>query len=378
VADYYALLGIARDCSEEDLKKAYRKLAMQYHPDRNDGSKDSEEKFKEITEAYDTLRDPQKRALYDRYGEAGLRRAGAGAAHHVDLSEALGIFMRDFGFGGIEDLFGGGAGRQRGGPVTGADLRVNVTLSFAEAATGVERVLHVKMLDACEKCAGTGAEPGTKPKRCATCAGQGEVQRAQRSFFGQFVSVAPCPTCHGTGQVIETPCKKCKGEGRQRVDKAITVQIPAGVASGQYLVMRGSGNAGPMGGPRGDIAVMFDVQEDDRFERDGAELFTEVLVTYSQLVLGADIQAPGVSGPLSLRLPGGTPSGQVFTLRGRGLPRVNASGNGDLHVRVQLWTPTQVSAEQKKALEHLKEVESVPPESRPKDLWGWLKEALGA
>ena len=375
MADFYALLGISRDASEDDLKRAYRKLAMQYHPDRNAGSKESESRFKEITEAYDVLRDPQKRALYDRYGEVGLRGGGGGGFHHVDLSEALGIFMRDFGLGGIDELLGG---RARGGPLTGADLRVNVTLAFAEAAAGVERTVTVKLLDNCDKCAGNGAEPGTKPKRCATCAGRGEVQRAQRSLFGQFVSVAPCPTCSGRGQVIETPCRKCKGEGRHRVDRAITVQIPAGVASGQYLVLRGMGNVGALGGPRGDIAVMFEVEDDPRFERDGADLFTEVLVTYPQLVLGADIDVPHVNGSLSLRLPNGTPSGHVFTVGGRGLPRVNASGSGDLHVRVQLWTPTTVSAEQKRALEQLRAVEAKPPVSRPKDLWGWLKEALGA
>jgi molecular chaperone DnaJ len=374
MADYYELLGIKRDATPEDLKKAYRKMAMQFHPDRNDGSKESEERFKQITEAYEVLGDENKRAIYDRYGEAGLRR-GAGSVHHVDLSEALSVFMQNFGMGGIEDLFGGGGRTQQ---TTGADVRVNMSLNFSEAAAGVERSVNVKLLDACERCSGSGAEPGTTSKRCPTCAGRGEVQRAQRSFFGQFVSVAPCPTCSGAGQIIETPCKKCKGDGRVRAEHALKVQVPAGVASGQYMVMRGVGNAGPRGGPRGDIAVVFDVQDDPRFERDGAELFTEVLVTYPQLVLGADIEVPGVGGKLSLRLPAGTPSGHVFTIRGRGLPRVNEKGNGDLHVRVQLWTPTSVSADQKKALEQLRAVEGAPPERRPKDLWGWLKEALGA
>jgi len=376
MADFYQLLGIPRDASEDDLKKAYRKLAMQFHPDRNAGSKESEERFKEITEAYDVLRDPQKRAAYDRYGEAGLRGGGGAGFHHVDLSEALGIFMRDFGLGGIDDLFGGG--RSRGGPLAGADLRVDLKLTFAEAAAGIERSVAVKLLDGCDRCEGSGAEPGSKAKRCATCAGRGEVQRAQRSLFGQFVSVAPCPTCSGRGEVIETPCKRCKGDGRVRAERTITVQIPAGVSSGQYLVMRGAGNVGPVGGPRGDIAVMFEVAEDPRFEREGPDLFTEVLVTYSQLVLGADISVPHVSGALSLRLPAGTPSGHVFTLRGRGLPRVNASGAGDFHVKVQLWTPTSVSGDHKKLLEQLGAVEGSPPAARPKDLWGWLKEALGA
>src|SRR5688500_7109440 len=210
MADYYATLGVPRTASDDEIKKAYRKLAMTNHPDRNGGSKDAEEKFKAITEAYDVLRDPNKRAAYDRYGEAGLRGGAGGGFHHVDLSEALGIFMRDFGgFAGLEDLFGGGA--QRGGPRSGSDIKVTVPLTLTEVASGVERTLRIKLLDPCDRCDGGGSEPGTQPQRCATCGGAGEVRRAQRSFFGQFVSVAPCPTCRGEGSVIQTPCKKCRG-----------------------------------------------------------------------------------------------------------------------------------------------------------------------
>ena len=203
MADFYAVLGVPRTATDDDIKQAYRRLAMQYHPDKNGGSKEAEEKFKEVIEAYDVLRDPQKRAAYDRYGEAGLRGGGGGGAggfHHVDLSEALNIFMRDFGLG---DMFGGQQ-RPSAGPQSGADVRVDVRLTFAEVATGVTRTVKMKLLDACERCAGVGAEPGTKPAKCTTCAGQGEVRRAQRSFFGQFVSVAPCPTCSGEGVMIAT------------------------------------------------------------------------------------------------------------------------------------------------------------------------------
>ncbi len=344
MADFYETLGVPRTASDNDIKKAYRKLAMQYHPDRNHGAKDAEERFKDITEAYDVLRDPQKRAAYDRYGEAGLRGAGVGGFHHVDLSEALSIFMRDFGasFGGLEDLFGGRGG---GGPRTGADVKVTVPLTLAEVATGVEKSLTIRSLEPCEQCAGTGAEAGTVPERCRTCGGTGEVRRAQRSFFGQFVSVAPCPTCAGQGRTIASPCRSCRGEGRTRGERTVSVSIPAGVATGQYMTLRGAGSVGPRGGPRGDILVVFDVEDDPRFEREGADLYTEVLVTYPQLVLGADVTVPLVSGTLSLRIPPGTQSGQVFRLRGRGLPRVNASGSGDLHVRAQLWTPQSVSGD---------------------------------
>lgn len=377
MADFYATLGVARDASDDDIKKAYRKLAMQWHPDRNGGSKEAEEKFKTITEAYDVLRDPQKRAAYDRYGEAGLRGGGgAGGFEHVDLSEALNIFMRDFG--GFGDLFGGGGGRRGGGPRAGSDLKLPLQLTLPEVATGVEKTVVMKVLDPCDKCEGSGAEPGSKPTTCNTCGGAGEVRRAQRSFFGQFVSVAPCPTCAGEGVVVASPCKSCRGEGRVRGEKTLKIQVPAGVATGQYMTLRGAGNVGPRSGPRGDVLVVFDVQEDERFERDGEDLFCEVLVTYPQLVFGADVPVPGVTGDLSLRVPEGTQSGTVFHLRGRGLPRVNASGVGDLHVRVQLWTPQDPSGEEASLIRQLGALQGAQPERREKSLWSKMKEALGA
>lgn len=379
MADFYAILGVERDASDEAIKLAYRKLAMRYHPDRNNGSKDAEEKFKEITEAYDVLRDPQKRAAYDRYGEAALRGGGGAGFHHVDLSEALGIFMRDFGgFAGFEEMFGGG-GRGRGGARTGADVKVTIPLTLAEVATGIEKSFTVKLLDACDRCEATGVEPGSKTARCATCNGTGEVRRAQRSFFGQFVSVAPCPTCAGQGRVIETPCKKCKSEGRVRAERTFSVNVPAGVSTGQYITLRGVGSVGPHGGPRGDILVVFDVAEDPRFERDGEDLYTEVLVTYPQLVIGADVEVPmPTDTPFTLRVPAGTQSGQVFLVRGRGLPRVNARGVGDLHVRVQLWTPQSSSDRALELVRELAALEGAPPKEQPKGFWSKVKDALGA
>ena len=378
MADYYSILEVQRGASDDEIKKAYRRLAMTWHPDRNNGSKEAEEKFKDITEAYDVLRDPQKRAMYDRYGEAGLRGGGASDFHHFDLSEALGVFMRDFGgFGGMEEMFGGA---RRGGSVrTGADVKVSVPLTLREVATGVSRTLLLKLLDECDRCAGSGAEPGTQPQTCATCAGVGEVRRAQRSFFGQFVSVAPCPTCKGEGQVVASPCRKCRGEGRVRGERTIEVKIPAGVASGQYMTLRGVGNAGARGGARGDVHVMFEVEDDPRFERDGEDLYTEVLATYPQLVLGGTIEVPTVDATMTLEVPAGTQSGQVFHLRGRGLARVNASGTGDLHVRVQLWTPDDVTPEERALLQQLHAVRPrVELPSRGKGFWSRMKEALGA
>ena len=377
MADFYTTLGVDRTAADDDIKKSYRKLAMAYHPDRNGGSKEAEEKFKAITEAYDVLRDPQKRATYDRYGEAGLR-GGGGGFHHVDLSEALGIFMRDFGgFGGLDDLFGG-RGQGGSGPRSGADVKVTLPLTLVEVATGVDKEIRMKVLEACDRCEGSGAEPGSRAHHCPTCSGAGEVRRAQRSFFGQFVTVAPCPSCKGEGTVIDVPCKKCRGEGRMRADKTIKVSVPAGVATGQYMTLRAVGNAGMRNGERGDVHVIFEVADDPRFERDGEDLYTEVLVTYAQLVRGAMVECPTATSTVALSVPPSTQSGQVFHLRGRGLARVNAAGTGDLHVRVQLWTPDKLSDEEERLIDRLGEIQHSVPSDRGKGLWAKMKEALGA
>lgn len=379
MADYYSVLGVARTASDDEIKKSYRKLAMQYHPDRNNGTAESEERFKEITEAYDVLRDPSKRSAYDRFGEDGLRR-GAGGFHHVDLSEALNIFMRDLGgFSGLGDLFGAqGGGRGQSGPRAGADVRMTIRMTLSEVATGIEKQVLIKLLNPCDRCSSSGAEPGTYAVTCATCAGTGELRRAQRSFFGQVMSISPCHSCSGEGKLIESPCKKCRGEGRIREDETVTVRVPAGVDTGQYMTLRGIGPVGPRGGPRGDILVVFEVEDDPRFERDGEDLFCEVLVTYPQLVLGGDIDVPAVSGTVSLRIPAGSQSGHQFNLRGRGLPRVNATGVGDLHVRIQLWTPDALSSEEEELIQRLAELRAKAPAPQQKGFWNKVKESLGA
>ncbi|MGH7638021.1 MAG: molecular chaperone DnaJ [Gemmatimonadaceae bacterium] len=373
--DYFEVLEVSRTASDDEVKVAYRRLAMRWHPDRNNGSKEAEERFKELTEAYDILRDPQKRAMYERYGEAGLRGGGMpGGFHHFDLSEALNVFMRDFGFGGMD--FGGA--RQEGSVRTGADVKVTLQLTLEEVAKGIDKVVTIKLLDACDRCEGQGAEPGSRAQVCQSCGGAGEVRRAQKSFFGQFITVAPCPTCKGEGSVIASPCKKCRGDGRVRIDRDINVHVPPGVATGQYMTLRGVGNAGSRGGPRGDIHVVFDVADDPRFDRDGEDLYTELLVTYPQLVFGADLTVPTVTGSVVLSMPAGTQSGQVFHLRGRGLPRVNTGGTGDLHVRVQMWTPDLLTEKEDQMIRELSKVQKSVPVDRGKSFWTRMRDALGA
>ena len=376
MSEFYALLGISREASEAEIKKAYRKLAMEYHPDRNP-SPQAEAKFKEITEAYEVLRDPQKRAVYDRYGKAGLGgAAGAQGFHHVDLAEALNIFMRDFGvMGGFESLFGGR--RSRAEERRGQDIRVTVRLTLNEVALGAKKTLKLKSLERCSTCSGSGAKPGTRAKTCGTCQGSGEVRRATRSMFGQFISVAPCPTCGGEGSVIGDPCEACRGEGRVRGERSVTVEIPAGVSTNNYLTLRGQGAAGPRNGPSGDLLVMLDIKDDERFERQGDDLIYDLAVSFSQAALGGEHQVPTPYGEERLRIPPGTQPETVLRIRSRGLPVLGQDGKGDLLVRVHVWTPERLTDEQERLFRELAKVEGEPPKRSP-GFWSKLKEALGA
>lgn len=377
MSEFYALLGVARDATEADIKKAYRKLAMEFHPDRNPAP-EAEARFKEITEAYEVLRDPQKRATYDRYGKAGLGGAGGGYGfHHVDLSEALNIFMRDFGgMGGLESLFGGGRGR---GPDTrrGQDVRVTVKLSLADVATGVKKSVRFKAPDRCTVCEGSGAKAGTKPTTCGTCGGSGEVRRQARSILGQFVSVTACPTCAGEGTVVAEPCEVCRGEGRVRAEKTVTVEIPAGVSTNNYLTLRGQGASGPRNGPPGDLLVMLDIKDDDRFERQGNDLIFDLPLSFSQVALGLEVSVPTPYGEETIKVAPGTQPETIVRLRGRGLPILGQNAKGDLIVRVHVWTPERLTGEQERLFRELAELEGEAPKRSP-GFWSKLKEALGA
>jgi len=380
--DYYEILGVARDADAEAIKKAYRKLALQYHPDRNGGDKEAEEKFKEATEAYEVLRDADKRAAYDRYGHAGVKGAAAGGfgggRGGFGFEDALNIFMRDFGgFGGIEDLFGGGA-RRRGGVQRGKDLRVRLPITLVEVSTGVRKTLKLKVLDPCSACSGTGSAKAEQPVPCESCQGAGEVRRVQRSVFGQFVTATVCPTCQGEGRRIRNPCDVCHGDGRQRADRTIDVEIPAGVSSDNYLTVRGQGNAGPRGGPRGDVVVVIEVEEDPRFVRDGDDLVYDLPITFSQAALGVEVEVPMVAGSEKMKIPAGVQAGSVLTLRGKGLPRLGGGGRGDQHVRVHVWTPTQLTPEQEELFRRLAELEGPIPGGEGKSRQGFWDKVKGA
>jgi molecular chaperone DnaJ len=361
--DYYGVLGVARDAGTDDIKKAYRKLALQYHPDRNPGDRAAEESFKLATEAYEVLSDPDKRRSYDQYGEAGLRNQGF--HQYDDISEALRAFMRDFGgFGGFEDLFGGGARRGRAGArEPGQNLQVKLQLGLAEIATGTTKKLRVRRRVACSACGGGGSKPGSGPSLCRECGGRGQVQRVAQSFFGRMMTVTECPACRGEGRIVLDPCGDCRGEGVQPADETVTVKVPAGVSSGNYIPLRGLGDAGRRGGPSGDLFVVIEETEDELFERIGDDVITDVFVTAAQAALGARIEVPTLGGRAALKIPAGTHSHRILRMKGKGLGRLNGGGRGDQLVRIVVHTPEEPSGRERQLLEELHELQQprLPP-----------------
>jgi molecular chaperone DnaJ len=349
--DFYEVLGIERSASEDEIKKAYRKIAFQHHPDRNPGDPSAEAKFKEATEAYEALRDPQKRARYDQFGHAGVGgAAGAPDFSGFDLADALRAFMRDFGgdAGGFGDIFGVGGGAQAG-PQRGDDLQVRIRLTLEEVATGVEKKLRVKHQVACETCHGKG---GAGETTCTQCQGRGQVRRVQQTFFGQFVNVAPCSRCRGAGKIVRDPCKVCGGDGIVAATETISVKVPPGVAEGNFIPLRGMGDAGPRGGPKGDLLVLIEEKEHDVFERHGNDLHLELPVSFSTLALGGKVEVPTLDGTTALDVSSGTASGSLLRARGKGLPGLRG-GHGDLIARLMVWVPGKLTSAERRLLEDL-------------------------
>jgi len=346
--DYYEILEVEKTSTDVEIKSAYRKQALKYHPDRNPGDHAAEESFKECAEAYSVLADPDKRAAYDRYGHAGVQgAAGAGGFDpnvFTGFEDILGGLGDIFGFG---DLFGGG--RRRGGPQRGADLRYDLEITFEESATGAETAIQIPRQENCDTCSGTGAAPGTQPAVCNLCRGAGQV-RSQQGFF---TVARTCPQCRGAGKTITSPCKTCRGAGRVSKEKKITVKIPAGIATGQQLRLQGEGEAGHAGGPSGSLYVVIHVQEHEYFRRDGVNLFCEIPVNFPTVALGGEIDVPTLNGTEKVKVPEGTQTGTTLRLRGKGMPDVNGHGKGDLFATVQVITPKKLSKDQRQVLEQL-------------------------
>ena len=344
--DYYEVLGVSRDVDGKELKKAYRKLAMKYHPDRNPDDKDADEKFKEATEAYEILGDEQKRAAYDQYGHAGVDPNAAGGGGFggggANFSDIFGdVFGDIFGGGG-----GGGRGGSRGGPQRGSDLRYTMELTLEEAVRGIEKKIRVPTLVSCETCDGSGAKPGTSPKTCSTCQGSGQI-RMQQGFFAVQQT---CPACRGQGTMIEDPCNSCHGRGVKEETKTLSVKIPAGVDTGDRIRLSGEGEAGAMGGPAGDLYVQVAVKEHHLFQRDGRNLYCEVPISIVDAALGGELEIPTLEGRVKLRIPEETQSGKMFRLRGKGVAPVRGGAPGDLLCRVQVETPVKLNNDQKDLL----------------------------
>lgn len=378
--DYYDILGVDRGCGEAEIKSAYRKLAMKYHPDRNPGDSTAEEKFKEATEAYEVLKDPQKRQAYDQFGHAGLGQGGGfggfgGGFQGFDISDALRAFMRDFGGGSMFDDFF--SGQSRGRRNRGEDLRIRLDLTLDEIATGVEKSMKVKRLIQCETCDGSGVAEGSGRKTCPQCKGAGQVRRVSQTFLGTIQQVTTCSMCRGAGEIIADPCPTCRGEGRIRGESTVKLRVPPGVSTGNYMTVDSMGNAAPNRGEPGDLMVVFQEKEHDQFNRHGDDIVYELPISFLAAALGTKVTVPTLHGDETIKVPAGTQSGQVLRLRSKGIPHLHHSGSGDQLVRVMVWVPTKLTGEDKALLQKLQGSASFDPPKGGKGFFDKLRESLG-
>jgi len=352
--DYYDILDVSKDADTNTIKKAYRKVAMKYHPDKNQGDKGAEEKFKEAAEAYGILNDSEKRQRYDQFGHAGVNQGAGGGFHNMDMNDIFSSFGDIFGGGGgFGDIFGGGQRRshqqQRGG-----DLKLTLALTLEEIYVGAQKTVKIKRFETCEPCGGSGAEGEAKPSTCSSCQGTGEIRQVQRSFLGQIVNVQPCNQCSGKGQIISNPCKVCHGDGRVKNTVSVDIEAPSGVSRGNYMTMSGDGNRGPNNTASGDLVVYFDEKEHDLFVRDVNDIFLDCWIDYPMAVFGGSVEVPTLSGKVNLKIPAGIKSGQILRLKGKGIPEVNRHRNGDELVKVNIKTPTRYSKSVRKLLDGLR------------------------
>jgi molecular chaperone DnaJ len=365
--DYYEVLGVSKGAGQDEIKKAYRKMAMQYHPDRNPGNKEAEEKFKEAAEAYEVLSNDEKRAKYDKFGHNGLR--GGQDFHGFNnvndiFSNFSDIFGSAFGGGSIfDDLFGGGGQQQRGRQRTtgqpGSDLKITLKLTLEEIASGTTKKVKIKKHNKCTTCNGTGAKSSASFKTCSVCNGSGEIRQVSKSIFGQFVNIAPCNNCGGTGRIISEPCTTCNGDGRMQDESTIKINVPAGVSDGNYMTLRGEGNAGKNGGPAGDIICIFEELPHENFTRDGDNVIYELFISFPDAVLGTEVEVPTLNGKAKLKIEPGTLAGKFLKMREKGIQHLNSHGAGDQLVRVNIIVPKNVSTRERDMLRDLQKMPNI-------------------
>jgi molecular chaperone DnaJ len=376
--DYYEVLGVEKSASDAEIKKAYRKLAKQYHPDVNQGDKASEAKFKELNEAYEVLSDAQKRSQYDQFGHAGTDPNGFGGFG------GFGGGNVDFDFGGIGDIFesffGGGGGRSsrsKKGPQKGADLKYAMEISFEEAAFGVEKEVSINRMENCKTCSGSGSKPGSSASTCSQCNGTGQIQYKQSTPFGQFVNVKTCDACRGEGKIITDPCNTCQGKGKVKNNVKIKINVPAGIDDGQTISLRGEGEPGSKGGPSGDLYLSIRVKPHQIFQRQGTDVVIEMPITFVQGALGTELEVPTLDGKVKYTIPEGTQTGSVFRLKGKGIPFIRGSGRGDQYIKVNIEVPKKLNDKQKAILREFAEVSGDDVHEQRKSFFDKMKDVLG-
>jgi molecular chaperone DnaJ len=377
--DYYEILGVSKSSTADEIKKSYRKVAMQFHPDRNPGDKEAEEKFKEAAEAYEVLSDQDKRAQYDRFGHAGVNGRGGGGAHGMNMDDIFSNFGDIFG----DDIFGsffGGGGRQRSGGrargTRGSNLRIKLKMNYEEIAKGANKTVKVKKYTTCSSCSGSGAKDKNSIQNCGTCNGSGQVRKVTNTFLGQMQTVGTCPTCNGEGSTITSKCTSCKGEGRVYTEETINIDIPAGVQDGMQLSLSGKGNAGERGGAPGDLIVLIEEEQHPELQRDNLNVIYDMHISFTDAVFGANPEVPTIDGRAKIKIPAGTQGGKIFRLKGKGFPAINSYEKGDQLIHVNVWTPQTLTSEEKEMMEKLKDAKNFQPqpEKNEKSFYAKVKE----